>query len=532
MDILLLTTPPQHTSTNPNVEVNPRKLKQWVDGLPTMNVTETVKLLQNAIEPFNELQIMDEDRIRLLEIYREALEAILFDYDEMRLHQLPISAAQRSSVAQDIMWLYLSLANGYKLVVKNHHERGANPKHDKQLLLCMYRAMELIISSLLYSYRAHESLPPLACLEINQLYLFAETFNAEEIRIRAIKRQETNTIASLYKKFLLLSCVRMERFNGGELLELYLLLDKFARYSALARHEESEPGPGKYVMDLTEDALSHRWNAVEPIPMAGILRVFDLAGALAEIDTWLAQQGGPNDSLVQAHEARLVGVLRDELQNQQDNRTVDAQHGRNVKLVVGLRSLSRLLNDSELLNSTCVVEEHAGIEVRSFNSAEEAKVEPGTWTMIDEQGSRVTLRSLQVGQTVETDVGALIGIIDGCEAQDGPVVSVGIVRSVESDDHDELTIGVECLDGEPVPVSCQASKSVKATTTDQEGLYFPRTEESAQPATLLTERSIFDRSQPLDIAVKGKSFLVQPQTTVNTTPLFAQFCFRVLRKEA
>ena len=40
-----------------------------------MNVTETVKLLQNAIEPFNELQLADEERIRLLEIYREELEA-------------------------------------------------------------------------------------------------------------------------------------------------------------------------------------------------------------------------------------------------------------------------------------------------------------------------------------------------------------------------------------------------------------------------------------------------------------------------
>lgn len=532
MDILLLTTPPQHTSSNPCVETNPRKLKLWIDGLPTMNVTETVKLLQNAIEPFNELQLVDEERIRLLEIYREELETLLFDYDEMRLHQLPISSEQRSSVAQDIMWLYLSLANGYKSVIKNHHERDANPKHDKTLLLCMYRAMELIVAALLYSYRAHESFPPLACLEINQLYLFAESFNAQDIRIRAVKKQDTNTVASLYKKFLLLSCVRMQRFNGGELLELYFLLDKFAGHSTLSKYEESEPGTGKYVTDLTEDALPHHWATGEPIPMGGILRVFDLAGALDEINEWLGQQGGPQDSLIQAHEARLVGVLRDELENQQNDSGPTGEQSRNVKVVVGLQQLSRVLNDSEWLNNACAVEECAGIEVRSFNSEEEASVDSGTWEMISEQDSRFELRSVQVEDTISLEAGALVGIIDGCETQEGPAVTIGIVRWVKDGKRDTTTVGVERLDGEPIPVSCLTTNNANTTAIDQGGLYFPGNNSSKQPATLLMGRKILDYGQPLDIAVNGKSFRVQPQTTVNATPMFAQFCFRVLSKQA
>ena len=103
MDILLLSTPAQHKAKNPAVETDPKNLKKWIDKLPTTNVVETVKELISAIEGFNAVQLSDHDRIMLLEIYTQAFESILYNYDNMRIRQLKISLSEQRNLAEDIM---------------------------------------------------------------------------------------------------------------------------------------------------------------------------------------------------------------------------------------------------------------------------------------------------------------------------------------------------------------------------------------------------------------------------------------------
>ncbi|VAX03350.1 hypothetical protein MNBD_GAMMA20-197, partial [hydrothermal vent metagenome] len=144
MDFLLLTTPPQHAADNPAVERNAGRLKQWLTELPIMDAVETVRRLHASISPFNELSLPDAERLKLLEVYRQGLEEVFLIYDEQRLKVLSLPASERQRLADDIMGLYLELANGYKILVRNGFDEGDDPARDGFLLQAIYRAMELI----------------------------------------------------------------------------------------------------------------------------------------------------------------------------------------------------------------------------------------------------------------------------------------------------------------------------------------------------------------------------------------------------
>jgi cyclic-di-GMP-binding protein len=130
MDVLLLTTPPQHTAHNPKAELNPKRLKAWLEQLPVMNVADTVRHLQMALQAINEVPVAPGERFKLMELYGAFFNDSVSYYDQMRVRSLSIKEAQRSALLQDVLWLYLNLANGYKIIVKEFFDAHTNPARD------------------------------------------------------------------------------------------------------------------------------------------------------------------------------------------------------------------------------------------------------------------------------------------------------------------------------------------------------------------------------------------------------------------
>jgi len=162
--MLLLTAPAQHIAQNPAVECDPRRVKQWLTALPTDDVQATVTQLLNALKPFNELQLDVKPRLKLLEIYHAAFDTILYTYDDLHLRSLSLSHDTRRTLSDDIMWVYLELANGYKSIVKAVYEGNNDTPAQGDMLLSIYRGIELIANALVYAFRDHRTPPPLVYL--------------------------------------------------------------------------------------------------------------------------------------------------------------------------------------------------------------------------------------------------------------------------------------------------------------------------------------------------------------------------------
>lgn len=281
--------------------MDPKRVKQWIDSLPQMNVLETVQRLHEAIGPFNEVGIDDARRGKLLEVYYAAFDEILYFYDHLRLSMLPISSERQRLLAEDITWLYLGLANGYKIVVKNGHEAGISPKHDAGLLLSMYRAMELIIQGLVYASRSRQAPPPLAYLEINQLYLLAEEHGVLDARVKAVKdKAGIPTIERLYKHFALLAVADPYKLDGdNEVWELFMALEDFAPLSILMKVTQCQI-VGRYWVDLMDDRPPQFCKPTDTPVQTGWVRILDVDLALAAIKSWLAIHQRAGQSMMNA----------------------------------------------------------------------------------------------------------------------------------------------------------------------------------------------------------------------------------------
>lgn len=288
MDILLITSSAQHTTANPDVELDAQRLQAWLEALPLERLSDTVSRVYQTISPFNEMIVEDSHRIALLELYRVVLKRIVFRFDELRLMQTGLNRAKLSQLHDDIAWLCMGVATGYKIVVKNGYTHGANPKRDADLLLSIYRGIELLGMAVLYAQRTGTPPPPLTYLEINQLYMYAASHRAEEARITAAKLQtRCNTVSGIFKQ-LMLQIISRPAGVGAEhdgVFDRFTFLEQYAKECKLQPGEPRGPAPERYVIDVAADQHPHLCDGTAPAvsaaqnaytfdagPMLGVMR--------------------------------------------------------------------------------------------------------------------------------------------------------------------------------------------------------------------------------------------------------------------
>ncbi len=256
MDFLLITSSTQHLNKNPAVTLDSSVLATSLSNLPMDDVVETVKRLYGMISPLNEMSVDDTVRFGLLEQYRKTLDDIFFSYDDFRLKGLDLSSQALRHLKEDITWLYLGIATGYKVIVKNGYSDELNPKHNKTLLCAIYRSIELLIRAILYASRSRDGAPPLAYLEINQLYKYAEYYHAHKAKISNLRRETlVNSVELLYKHFMLFNMTKRLLLADSKtnVVSIFTYLEPYAEKLDLMDGVICNKPIGRFVVDLMAD---------------------------------------------------------------------------------------------------------------------------------------------------------------------------------------------------------------------------------------------------------------------------------------
>jgi len=526
MDILLLTVPSQHAAKNDAVELNSKRLKQWLDALPVMDVITTVKNLHSAIEPFNEIQLAGDERLKLLEIYHEAMEDILFSYDEKRIAMLPISVEEKKHLQQDIMWLYLNLANGYKTIVKEGFDNELNPKKNITLLLSIYRSMELVIEALLYAFRAHETPPPLAYLEINQLYLYAESFSILERKIKNIKSRNNPTISSLYKQVVLLVASDPYRLNSDELLEINLFLEKFSDLCEIKNNSSCKPAEGKYFIDLMEDMPPCFCAYVKQTMGLPSQRIIDVWAVVQAFGEKIVENELSGDKENFNKEQKIVELLIEQLMGKKTRKIERKVVKQDCYVAIGLPAINYYLLNKEQIKSAIEPEETAGIMVSNLDFEEQADFPLSHWKLTDQEDSGFLLKTKKSLIDNELVIGDVVGLINGNEKK-GFEINIAFIRWVRGSDDNNLKMGVEIIEGKAAPLSYYFKDDSQA----YDGLYFPPDERANRTASLLIEQSLLSHSKFFDVTAGDMNFSVEYLSGVLDTPVYSQFTFKAIKKE-
>lgn len=458
MNMLFLTVPDQHEDNNPAVLLDEKLLRGWLSGLPMMNVVQTVEMLHHAILPFNELRLEPHQRLKLLECYREKVDEIFYSYDEMRLKQLPVSHEARQTIKSDIMWLYLELANGYKIEVKSAMDRGSNPKKDAGLLLAIYRAMEQIIHALINAYRNAQSPPPLAYLEIHQLYRVAAVHNAVDKKIRGVKQETaTPSINHLYKQCMLLAVADPISMADDLAFELFFLLEQFADSVSITHAAPTDWDRQVYVLDFSEDARPRYRMKTDSLQKNDDEFFLDIEPAIEKINIRLREIEKDNQGIMGKQETRLLEIYKERVMNvhgkgKYKNESVG------VYLSFGLKSTHYFMCGDNLPRYLASSQENFGIEVRDVNEVDEIHdLEAWKITEISNSGKMLLVPEGHCLQ--EPVIGMVVGVFEHFDTGKPAFFTLGTVAWLPPVETNDKKIGIQIMPGRPEPVSCTEIQS-------------------------------------------------------------------------
>lgn len=523
--MLLLTAPAQHIAENPAVECDPKRVKQWLASLPGNDVQSTVSQLVAALKPFNELQLDARSRLKLLELYHAAFETTLSTFDELHLRALPLDYAQRRRLSEDIMWVYLELANGYKSLVKAVYEGGDDKPSQEEILLAIYRGIELIANALIYAYRDHQTPPPLVYLEIHQLYYLAEQYQLESKTITSLRQQVRNpTIVHLYKKIMLLIAGGAYAYDGSQLNELYELLEQYTGDTLLRRELNTEEKASSFFLDFTEDQIPRSCLKITSENLLPTQRILVINQAVQHIIADLNKgKHTPLDS-IRGTELRLLRSFINNLQQGCMIREQRQPRGDLARIAYGIDSVCYYLEHRDRFLETSV-EVMDGIEVRDMDIFE-TEHELLQWQVLNST-PKGRLLVAQEADNTHLRVGEIVSIVEELTAQSEPLIHTGFIRWLRFEEG-RILMGFEIIVGSPIAVRCKPLFADADEASEFGALYFPSNKATKKSSSLLFAFDQFRQAEKFKVDVARQSYRIQPIKIVNESPVHIQFGFRII----
>lgn len=523
--MLLLTAPAQHIAQNPAVECDPRRVRHWLATLPTNDVQTTVHQLLDALKPFNELQLDVKTRLKLLEIYHKAFDTILYTFDELHLRSLELSQGHRRQLSDDIMWVYLELANGYKSIVKAVYEGSQDLPSQGEIQLAIYRGIELIAYALIYAFRDHRTPPPLAYLEIHQLYYLAEQYQIEIQPVSSLCNKSRNpSIQQLYKQIMLLIAADAYAYNGCQVSELYELLARYTNECQLISQQDTASTAAGLFIDFNEDCgpRSSQSHAIQSLlPGQRLLKV---DAVIQQIVADLNKAKHQSLNSIRAGELHLLRLFINKLLRNDRNSETRQQLSGVARVAYALEASGYYLQHRDRFLDAGV-ESADGIEVRDIDPFE-AEHELSIWRIENATSNGLRL-STDYGAVGHFIAGEVVSIADTRSATQDIPVKTGLIRWLRHLD-DKVHIGVEFLAGLPMAVACQTMPADNSEPFAFTGLYYPGNQTSKQPASLLFEYNYLSYANKFNVKVAGRDYIIEPVKFLNESPVHIQFGFRIL----
>jgi hypothetical protein len=515
MDVLLLSVPPQDSFDNPLVERNPRVIAKWLDQLPLLNPAETIMQLLSALRPLNRQPLVEKDRLRMLELYRKAVNAVFNAFTLRALRQVPLAAAQREQIKQAVTQLCLELAGGYKSLVLSAYQQGRSPAQEPTLLLAAYCAMQQLIHALLHCFRIYEPVPPRVYLEIHQLYAWVEAAGICEQPIRL--GHDTVTLGALYRRALLLCCADPARLSEDEVLRVYALLMHYEAHSRIVAGRCTPPHEGQFAFDLYADAPPRPCARYDGKGHASQPRLLDARDVVVAVR---AHTQGENATTVD-EERRLLRMLLPHLEST-PQRILPRQNKQLQALVAtGIAAIHYYLSDPRRLKQD-IAQASQGIAVQHLDAAANDIDHHSldAWGISNESESGYLLKCAR--RQTALRVGELLGVILLERADAVAALELTVVRWMRHGADGGVEAGVERIHGAAAPVQCRL---LNDAATSRQCLFLPSSSRQDRHATLLAPKRFYTRGQRLHVEVGGKLIIVEAGHLVMDTACFDRFVF-------
>jgi len=484
---LMLNTPDQHDFVDPSVELDARRLRKLLSGLPVLNLGESLRIVLNVLEPLNEQKLDCRQRLKLLEVYLPTARQLYDTAEPLRLRQLPLSRQQRLAIIDDVERLCSGMANGFKIVIQEWYRGGRYEKDLARFGQLLRWALLQLGCQLVHSYRFYRPLPPFLFLELNQLYRLARHLGQHE---QTGDDEGALSLAAVYQALSMLALCDPFHLAEGQVDAWYRTLIQYAPQCRIVPGNSWKGVPeGLFFVDFVSDSHPRPCVFLSPPVEGEDPHLLDARRALQDMHKALAAL--PADRRRQRPEAGILRALLPEVDAGDKRRQVRRSDGHQVEALTGIDMIHAWLSQPP--------PDHPGAP-------------PWQVRDVSEQGYRLARDENTTG---ELGAGELI-----CVLSEGSRPQLGLVRWVRNERGVGTEIGVERLDGVPAPVRLLAGDEGDG---EHRALFLPSG--NGQPARLVASKGVYRPGRALNIVAGDKTVAVCCTDCVVESPLLDCFEF-------
>ncbi len=205
-----------------NLQVEPKRLKAWIEALPRANQDSLLQHLADAVLQIRNRRMEGFARFEALEALRPVLlETLALVSGRLQGSTFPLSG-QKAALAEQILQLQRDLAHSYRMAVIDACPGGKAPfLRGGQVALVLERAVYHASRHIFASYFLYRQPDPGAWGGINALLRFARSIGLHDKSVEEPTEKGTISVMLLYIQALLLSLSNPYCFSQRELSELW-----------------------------------------------------------------------------------------------------------------------------------------------------------------------------------------------------------------------------------------------------------------------------------------------------------------------
>ena len=553
----------------------PKKIKEWVDALPQMNIGECAKQLYAAIQELNRFKTDSDTRFQMLEVMRPAIRYICDSLGKHFLNKSIVLPPKEAKIANLAQALQNHLAIGYKAVIVQLSPRIQAKDRDATRLMVksLHRALTEQSLVLLRSFQLYFPAPVGFWREAHLLYVLAERSGVLEVEIDDPEDNGHQSSAfDLYRRALLLATAKPNQLRQQQIAQVYKATKNWCRFCDMSKGQSKQ---GLFAVDLVSDTPPIYNALMRQVANNDSLRYFDASALSDHLRVQLqlpSDQHHPEPEFEMAKECtndltRLLiqawGVLTERAFTRIDEKGY-------LKICIGLSATHYFVSDRADFNAMVkggaggtldvdtnnpflvsgptnrrdVIESHdvwglqAGGAIENVDGSIEMNIasfqdeknadEPDKYPSYDCDIVNTSPGGFCLSWKQDVPPQVKTGEIVGIREDDKQHWSIGVIRWVKQFKNEGARMGIELLAPKAEPCGTQVIHKKGGVTEFMRTLLLPELRAIGQPSTLLTPNIAFHVGYKVNINQSGQVSKAQLVKQVSSTASFSQFQYKAM----
>lgn len=526
-----LTVPAADPLEHPGLETRPAEVRAWVEQLPFANPAKVARLIFDPLFHLNRHPRPVTQRPELMHCYQPAFDRL---FDALRKDmQNKGGWTLRQREADLGIWVLkicAELAYGHKHIIKDTLKDPSGTPALGRLQRSIYFALKTLSLELMLEYAGFIPGSKRSWREICQLYSLAEQW---ELLYQPVELE--STIDLLFKRAALIALVDPYRLQRNEVWACFDYLGYWGATTKLLRPGKAPKVNGLFVVDLQgmqqttpydpdKSVLSdqHRLLNVVPLNQLAHSHMNQIQDAGGQSPKGI--EGLPTAEAIQMFRHMLLAwhVLPERRSPREEKYT---RHN----ATCGLSAVNHFLRAGCLIPQDHPPSQESGLELEESITLDgggsstlrttKAHYKVYNWRLFNRSagGAGIVIAApfpeeLQVGQLVLLEL----------EKDENAAWTVGVVRRMIRRDEDALEIGVQFIQGRPLPAAIRPEVFGREKAADfQPALALDRGTPGA--GVLLATRGMFQPRRGFVLDLEQRVVQIFANKLIESTPIFDRF---------